>query len=164
MNQQFPFEDSITIGIKSLTNHFILTILISLISFIFLIFYIFYNSFKFNFSFLYFFLPLWLSSLYGFIFPLIILKNSIISVKIITKQQRDYLLQRNQLILNEKWIDSDSILLLRYFIWNGIICSFNFLILFISEVFFIFHLFFISFIFHFIFYFKILDFVIFLVC
>lgn len=130
--RSFPYDDAVTLGIKSLVKHLLISFILWIISLIFImIHWIWPLVMPWT---IYSFIPMWIGSIYGFISIILILKSICFSSKLITRQEREYLLSEHEEVNGNRLIDYDSLLLLRYFSFYGVVLCLSILLIFISQV------------------------------
>jgi hypothetical protein len=127
----FPSDDAVTIGVRSLAFHLIVTAVCWLISFLLILIHWIWRLIPWT---TLFFLPMWIGSAYGFVWVILIIKRVCFSSRLITRQQREHMMHEREQTNGMKLIDYDSLLLLRYFLFAGGVICFSLLFIFVSQV------------------------------
>jgi hypothetical protein len=133
--RNFPSDDAVTLGIRSFARHLIATFSCWMLSFILLMIHHLWNPFPILPWISFAFLIMCIGSLYGVASIILLLKSICFTSKLITRQEREYLLyEETEFLDGKKLIDYDSLLLLRYFLcFGGVICV-TLIVILISQV------------------------------
>jgi hypothetical protein len=130
----FPSDDAVTLGIRAFSRHLLVTFSCWIMSFILLMIHHLWNLFPSLPWTTFAFLIMSVGSIYGIASIILLLKSICFKSKLITRQEREYLLYEEPEFLDgQRLIDYDSLLLLRYFIFYGGVFCVALIVILISQ-------------------------------